>query len=253
MTTMRFDFFCGGCGAPRTWNWSPCNCQERVTALFAQASEPAPTAAGRYAAASLAGFRVKDRPYPAVAVWEQSHYDKDANDGKGAWVDQSFTPAQQRMALQQALLAARGYVADPEGWLYLCGNYGSGKSHLASAIFNELAQSEPSSIAGAVADLLTDLRKRMQSRQTDKRLVELMEAKVLLLDDLGEGHLGDDWSSRTLADILSARYDHSLPTLITSNLPLEAIGGRIGSRLAEATPIVVVAYDYRRLPKAKAS
>lgn len=242
---MRLDFSCGGCGAPRTWNWSPCNCQEQVKALFAD-QEPPPTAAGRYAAASLASFRVTDRLYPGLAVWERSYFDEDLND----WIDQSFTPAQQRMALQQALLTARGYAADPDGWLFLCGNYGSGKSHLAAGIFNELAQNEPSAIAGAVADLLIDLRKRMQSRQTDKRLVELMEAKILLLDDLTEAHLGDDWSSRTIADILSARYDAQRPTLITSNLPLSAIGGRIGSRLAEATPIVVVAYDYRRLPKA---
>lgn len=254
---MGTEFFltCSGCGNLRPWAACPhCNVRAEWEAQVAQdaPTAPAPTAPGRYASATLDGFAVKDRPYPKAQVWERSHFDEKADDGRGAWLDQAFPPKQQRLLLQNALLTTRGYVAQPDGWLYLCGNYGSGKTHLAAAAYNALAHSAASAAYWAMAELLTDLRGRMRDHTTDAQLTALAGVELLLLDDLKEEHINDDWSGRTLADLLNARYTTPRATIITSNLPLDALGGRIGSRLAEAaTPVVVVAYDYRRLMAAE--
>lgn len=81
--------------------------------------------------------------------------------------------------------------------------------------------------------------------------VEAMDTRALVvLDDLG-AEKATEWTAATLFEIVSARYDRMVPTLITSNLTarqLTAAGyGRIVSRLADEGALVEMASasDYR--------
>jgi len=76
-------------------------------------------------------------------------------------------------------------------------------------------------------------------------------SQFLLLDDLGREHeSGSGWSNEKVFDMLRYRHNRCLPTIITTNQPLPALGERysegLSSFLQEATIIVEMdGEDYR--------
>ena len=131
----------------------------------------------------------------------------------------------------------RGYrfAQQPEGWLVLLGGYGCGKTHLAAAIANyRILQGQPALFV-VVADLLDHLRATYaptSATSFDERIESIREAPLLILDDLG-AHNSTAWAQEKLFQILNHRYNHRLPTVITSNERLEDQDPRILSRLVD--------------------
>jgi DNA replication protein DnaC len=70
------------------------------------------------------------------------------------------------------------------------------------------------------------------------------------LDDIGATR-NTDWAIQTITEIVAARYDDVLPTIVTSNLPPQKLADagleRVVSRLAENGSIVSIssAKDFR--------
>ncbi|HUY75533.1 MAG TPA: DnaA/Hda family protein [Ktedonobacterales bacterium] len=65
-----------------------------------------------------------------------------------AWTFETFQPT----ALSRAVYArARAFAADPQGWLFLRGGYGVGKTHLLAAITNALLTSDSGGATGGAA------------------------------------------------------------------------------------------------------
>ncbi len=157
---------------------------------------------------------------------------------------------EQVASLQAAREAALRFAMNPQGWLLLWGGVGCGKTHLAAAIANErLARGEPV-IFIAVPDLLDHLRAAFHPDSDtpyDQRFEDVRTAPLLILDDLG-AESTTPWALEKLYQIINYRYTARLPTVFTTNVPLENFEPRIRSRLLDhtlTTVCYITAPDYR--------
>ena len=152
-----------------------------------------------------------------------------------------------------AFAAARSFVQDTRGWLVLYGPFGAGKTHIAAAIAHALIQRRTRVFFQVVPELLDHLRQSMSPTSTvhyDELFEAVKSAEVLILDDLGEEN-ETKWVQEKLFLIFNHRYNHRLPTVITTNRPPEAIDPRIWSRMFDRTlaiSVEVSASDYRARP-----
>ncbi len=154
--------------------------------------------------------------------------------------------------IQHAYQRALAYTRQPRGWLSLFGPYGCGKTHLAAAVANTLIDYQVPVVFAVVPDLLDHLRSTFAPDSPvsyDQRFDAVRSAPLLVLDDLGT-ESGSAWAREKLYQIVNARYNDRLPTIITSNVRLEQIDPRIASRMHDpALPgevITINAGDYRR-------
>jgi DNA replication protein DnaC len=86
-----------------------------------------------------------------------------------------------------------------------------------------------------------------QSGKAEEILRDVQKKKILVLDDLGAEKMSE-WTFSALYRVISHRYDYFLPTIVTSNLTLDAIDQwepRIASRLAGLTVISLTGTDRR--------
>jgi DNA replication protein DnaC len=156
---------------------------------------------------------------------------------------------QQARSLQFAHQQAQQYARTLQGWLLLMGPYGCGKTHLAAAVANAVVEMGVEVIFLTVPDLLDWLRASFGGgdESFEQRLNEIRNVRLLVLDDFGTQN-ATPWAEEKLYQIINHRYIHRLPTIVTTNLLLEEIDGRISSRLQDAdlvTRVHIYAPDYR--------
>jgi DNA replication protein DnaC len=139
--------------------------------------------------------------------------------------------ANTRLAFEKS----RAFAENPERWLLLTGTYGCGKTHLAAAVANHcLTAGKPVLFLNA-PDLLDHLRAGFAPNADGSyadRFEEIRTAPVLILDDLGT-ESPTPWATEKLYQLLNYRYNAQLPTVITTNKPLEDIEPRVASRLTD--------------------
>ncbi len=159
----------------------------------------------------------------------------------------------QANSLEQAYNLSRQFAQSLKGWLLLQGGYGCGKTHLAAAIANFAVGMGVPTLFITVPDLLDSLRFAYQDPQAtfEERFEEIRAAPFLVLDDFGTQN-ATTWAQEKLFQILNYRYINQLPLVVTTNLTLEEIEGRIRSRLQDpglVSVIRILAPDYRRPTK----
>ena len=157
---------------------------------------------------------------------------------------------EQRTSLRLAYEAARAFAEKPQGWLLLLGEFGCGKTHLAAAIANaQVARGQPALFV-VVPDLLDHLRATYSPHNPttyDELFDQVRNAPLLILDDLGTQY-STEWAQEKLFQIFNYRYNARLPTVITSNIDLDAIDIRIKSRLMDPELVdicLILAPDFR--------
>jgi DNA replication protein DnaC len=147
-------------------------------------------------------------------------------------------------SLRDAYEAAWEFAQNPDGWLVLEGLVGCGKTHLAAAIKNERDEHGYQTLFKTAPDLLDYLRATYAPDSNityDKGFDAIRNADVLILDDYG-AHSSTPWAEEKLFQLLNYRFNGRMPTVITTNQPLDrrvAAGGaptqelRILSRLVD--------------------
>lgn len=158
--------------------------------------------------------------------------------------------ARQAESLEQAFSLSQTFARNMEGWLLLQGGYGSGKTHLAAAIANFAVDVGLPTIFVTVPDLLDTLRFSFGSADDsfEERFEEVRQVPLLILDDFGTQN-ATSWAQEKLFQIINYRYINKLPLVVTTNLGLEQVEGRIRSRLADpdlVQHVHILAPDYRR-------
>jgi DNA replication protein DnaC len=152
--------------------------------------------------------------------------------------------------LELAHNQSRIFAEKLEGWLLLQGDYGCGKTHLAAAIANFAVEMGVPTLFITVPDLLDTLRFSYDDPEAsfEERFEQIRTAPLLVMDDFGTQN-ATPWAQEKLFQIINYRYINRLPLVVTTNLMLEEIEGRIRSRLEDpemVTRVHIRVPDYRR-------
>jgi DNA replication protein DnaC len=140
----------------------------------------------------------------------------------------------------RALIRVEEYLANweenrEEGrGLYLCGGVGTGKTHLAVAILNELVRKKRvPSLFVTVPELLDNIRQTYNKpgRNLDEWMDAVQNAEFLVLDDLGSER-PTEWVRERIFVIVNHRYREALPTVFTSNIGPEELPAQLSARTA---------------------
>ena len=108
--------------------------------------------------------------------------------------------------------------------IYLNGNFGSGKSYLIGALFNELAKLDYQSAIIYFPEFLRSLKASFNSSiEYQERFEYIKKVPLLLIDDIGAEKLTDWARDEILGSILQYRMDFNLPTFFTSNLTINEL------------------------------
>jgi len=153
-------------------------------------------------------------------------------------------------SLERAYNQAQQFAQKADGWLLLQGGFGCGKTHLAAAVANFTVEIGVPTLFITVPDLLDALRFTYNNPEStfEQRFEEIRTAPLLILDDFGTQN-ATAWAQEKLFQILNYRYINRLPLVVTTNLLLDQIEGRIRSRLEDpelVTRVFIQAPDYRR-------
>ncbi len=152
-------------------------------------------------------------------------------------------------SLEFAYNQARHFAQQLNGWLLLQGGFGCGKTHLAAAISNFVVDLGVPTLFITVPDLLDSLRFAYQDPEAtfEERFDQIRRAPLLVLDDFGTQN-ATPWAQEKIFQILNFRYINRLPLVVTTNLAVEDMEGRIQSRLGDpelVTRVRILATDYR--------
>ena len=110
---------------------------------------------------------------------------------------------------------------NPKG-LYLVGNFGTGKSYIIAALFNELAKENKHSVIVHVPELIREIKDSFD-KDYSERFDLLMNTELLLLDDIGAEYITPWARDEILEPILQHRMDQNLTTFFTSNFDYEGL------------------------------
>lgn len=152
---------------------------------------------------------------------------------------------------RQAVEAGERFAREPEGWLVLLGVPGCGKTHLAAAIANRVIEQGRPALFFAVADLLDELRGAYAedaALQYEQLAEQIRTAPLLVLDDIS-AYAATPWAREKLYQLLSHRFHAALPTVITSDEPMEALDARLASRLSDPAIAQVLTLEEHTMPR----
>jgi DNA replication protein DnaC len=141
-----------------------------------------------------------------------------------------------------AFEVVRQYITDQAGWLVITGPSGSGKTCLAAAVANEFIRSGRPALYITAPDLLEKLRAGFNPDTEipgESFFERVKNVPLLVLDDLGV-QSGTPWAKEKLDQLINHRFTASLPTVVVTALPPEALDDRLRTRLQDADRCRVV-------------
>src|SRR3990172_1156355 len=167
--------------------------------------------------------------------------------------------ARDQQRFQRCVDDAEAFAQDPQGWLVFVGASGCGKTHIAAAVANRCLEQGTPALFVVVPDLLDHLRAAYKPDAEvgyDQLFEQVRNAPVLILDDLGT-QSATPWAQEKLFQVITPRFNARLPTVVTTNVPLNKFDERLRTRLGDpslsqphADLIAIVhTLEERRLPE----
>jgi len=121
------------------------------------------------------------------------------------------------------------YKRDGKGkGIYLTGSFGSGKTYLVAALFNELSKKDFKSTIVYYPEFLRSLKASFRDDYQEK-FDFVRKSPILLIDDIGAENCSSWSRDEVLAPILQYRMEEELPTFFTSNFNLKELEEHLSS------------------------
>lgn len=119
--------------------------------------------------------------------------------------------------------------------LFLTGDYGTGKTWLATAAFKNILARDKTGMWRKFYAFVREVQAcygRAATEGADAVISRYQRTALLLLDDVGDLGKGQETEDRTriLYEVLDYRNDHLLPTIITTNLMPDEMEVQFGAR-----------------------
>lgn len=142
---------------------------------------------------------------------------------------------------RDALRAVKNYVADFDDAhdagrnLLLIGKPGCGKTHLACAVGLEVLNAGRSVRYTTITDMvrrLTDTWRNRDGECESEVLAELGTVDLLILDEAGM-QSGSNVELTKICEVIDRRYNAPRPTIVISNLGVEALKPLVGDRVID--------------------
>lgn len=119
--------------------------------------------------------------------------------------------------------------------LILCGNPGTGKTHLTSALIQHTDKHGRDVLKRNAADIFRSLKATWSkdSEESERGLLEFAGSlDLLVIDEAGTQH-GSDTERLFMFEIINRRYENCLPTVLISNLSIERLREEVGERVID--------------------
>lgn len=121
------------------------------------------------------------------------------------------------------------------GGLVMCGQPGTGKTHLACAIANHIAKHGRTSLFLSVMQAVRRVKDtwgRKDGESEAEALGKMLKPDLLILDEVGV-QFGSEAEKLILFEIINGRYSEMLPTILISNLSVDELKGYLGERVID--------------------
>lgn len=114
-------------------------------------------------------------------------------------------------------------------WLILCGHYGLGKTHLATACFKEAIRAGLSAKPMYYVEDIQSLKNCYYGKSNDDLLGDLKNVPFLFIDEFMKTYANPD--APIVVDLINYRYNNCLPTIITTELSPREIMNKLASTM----------------------
>lgn len=141
----------------------------------------------------------------------------------------------QKEALKKCLIYSENIMENIKkgNGLFLCGTYGTGKTHLAISILKELIKKNGVGVYVKTMSMLRDIRSSYQreSKHTEQQIIDKYVYKgLLVLDEVGVQY-GTENEKLLIFDVINGRYENYKPTIIISNLSVKEVKEYLSERV----------------------
>lgn len=131
-------------------------------------------------------------------------------------------------AIKYILKYIENYKKEDMKGLYLHGNFGTGKTYLIAALFNELAKRGEKSAIIYFPEFLRTLKASFKNSDPEEATFStkyeyIKRVPFLLIDDIGAENVTAWGRDEILGTLLQYRANENLPTFFTSNLNIEEL------------------------------
>ncbi len=160
--------------------------------------------------------------------------------------------------MAQSLEYCQNYVKDfseNSPSLFFCGETGLGKTFLSSCIAKALLEKGVKVVFGSIIDFLRRIENEHFGREQGNTIDTLIDADLVILDDLGS-EFRTSFTESAIYDIINSRINLGKPTIISTNLTTDELNEdyneRIVSRLTGCFhPIKFLGKDIRHIMRMK--